>query len=157
MRVRRHDDEYLIFVRRPGILAVGLAVLTFTLLAFSLRALRGDDNLIGALLLAVSALCAAGMIAVTSFQQVRFDRHAGIVERHVRGFFRSKRAQVPLSDIETVSLSEGRGTKGSRYYRPVLLLRNPPGETFAVSNFFAPYPQARSMVALIEAWLRRTR
>lgn len=157
MRVRRYDDDYLVLARRPGVLAIVLAVLMFTMLALSLRALRGGETLTGVFLLVVAAVCAAGMVAFTSFQQVRFDRNAGIVESHIRGFFGSERAQVPLADIEAASLREGKGTKGRRYYQPTLLLRNPPGETFAVGKAFGRYPEARVMAGLIEAWLRRAR
>ena len=155
MRVSRHDDDCLIFVRRPGILAVTLAILAFTMLALAIRSLRGGDTGAGVLLLVLSAVFAAGMIAMTSFQELRFDRAAGLVERHSRGFFKTRHARVALQCIEAVSVDQGEGGSGRRYYRPILLLRDPPGGTFALSTAFGPYREAHQMTLLIDAWLKR--
>ena len=157
MRVSRHDDDCLVFVRRPGFLAILLAILAFTTLALAIRAIRNGDTLQGAALLALSLLFALGMIAVTSFQELRFDRRAGIVQRHSRGFFRAQKASVALAEIEGVSVDEGAGTHGRRYFRPVLLLRRPPGKTFALSGSFSPFREALQMTRLIDSWLQRAR
>ncbi|MGY6645065.1 MAG: hypothetical protein ACXIVD_07570 [Salinarimonas sp.] len=157
MRVSRHDDDFLVFVRRPGILAVALAIANFTMLALAIRALRGGDTGTGVLLLVLSGVFAAGMIAMTAFQELRFDRAEGIVERHTRSFFGAQRRSVALSAVETVSVDRGDGRRGRRYYRPVLLLHDPPGGKFALSKTFSPFPEALRMTRLIDSWLGQTR
>jgi hypothetical protein len=155
VRVSRHDDDCLIFVRRPGILAVTFAILAFTMLALAIRSLRGGDTGAAVLLLVLTAVFGAGMIAMTSFQELRFDRAAGLVERHSRGFFGAQRTRVALSEVEGVSVDQGEGTRGRRYCRPFLLLRDPPGRVFPLSRSFSPYREAHQMSRLIDAWLTR--
>jgi len=157
LRVKRHDDVCLIFVRRPGILPILLAILTFTMLTLAIRSLRSDDMGAGVALLVLSGVCAIGMIAMTTFQELRFDRAAGIVERHTRSFFGAQRVRVALGDIEAVSVDQGDGRRGRRYYRPVLLLRDPPGGKFALGKTFSPFREALHMTRVIEAWLGQTR
>jgi len=157
VRVSRHDDDCLVFVRRPGFLAVVFAILTFTTLALAIRAFRSGDAWQGAILAILSILFALGMIAMTSFQELRFDRRAGIVERRSLGFFGARQASVALAEVEGVSIDQGDGMRGRRYFRPVLLMRRPPGKTFALSRSFSPFREADQMKRLIDSWLKQAR
>lgn len=123
--------------------------------------LAGRDTGTGVLLLVLRGVFAACMIAMTAFamtafamtafQEPRFDRAAVIVERHTRSVFGAQRVRLALRDIEAVSVDQGDGKCGRRYSRPVLLLRDPPGGSFALSKTFNPFREALHMTRMIEA------